>query len=63
LDWVQDTVTATTKWGAIGDWNVSSVKNMSSAFTRQHRSELVMSYSLVLPFDVVAINNIPEHVM
>ena len=32
-DWVQDTATATTKWGAIGDWNVSGVKDMSYAFT------------------------------
>ena len=32
-DWVQDTTTATTKWGAIGDWDVSGVKDMSYAFS------------------------------
>ena len=31
-------MTATTKWGAIGDWDVSGVKDMSYAFSR-HRNE------------------------
>ena len=38
IDWVQDTVTATTKWGAIGDWDVSGVEDFSHAFSR-HRNE------------------------
>ena len=33
-DWVQDTTTATSKWGAIGDWDVSSVKDFSLAFSQ-----------------------------
>ena len=37
-DWVQDTTSAATKWGSIGDWDVSGVQDMSYAFSR-HRSE------------------------
>ena len=33
IDWVQDTVTATTKWGAIGDLDVSGVTDFSYAFS------------------------------
>jgi surface protein len=32
-EWVQDTTAATTAWGAIGDWDVSGVKDMSYAFS------------------------------
>ena len=32
-DWVQDTTTATSKWGDIGDWDVSGVKDFSYAFS------------------------------
>ena len=41
-DWVQnlpDTTAATTKWGDIGDWDVSGVKDFSFAFS-QHRNEV-----------------------
>ena len=36
-DWVQDATTATTKWGDIGDWDVSGVADMSHAFSK-HRN-------------------------
>ena len=36
IDWVQDTAAATTKWGDIGDWDVSSVEDFSHAFSK-HR--------------------------
>ena len=42
-DWVQDTTTATSKWGAIGDWDVSSVEDFSFAFS-QDRNALGGSY-------------------
>jgi hypothetical protein len=32
-DWVQNATTATDKWGAIGDWDVSGVEDMSYAFS------------------------------
>jgi hypothetical protein len=32
-DWIQDTITATAKWGDIGDWNVSDVEDFSYAFS------------------------------
>ena len=32
-DWVQDTLSATAKWGSIGDWDVSMVKSFSYAFS------------------------------
>ena len=32
-DWVQKTTTATTKWGDIGDWDVSGVGDFSHAFS------------------------------
>jgi hypothetical protein len=32
-DWVQDTASATTKWGAIGDWDVSMVMAFDYAFS------------------------------
>ena len=35
-EWVQDTVTATTTWGDIGDWDVSGVADFSHAFSK-HR--------------------------
>ena len=35
-DWVQDTAAATTKWGDIGDWDVSGVADFSFAFSK-HR--------------------------
>ena len=38
-DWVQSTATATTTWGAIGDWDVSEVTDFSYAFS-QHRDEM-----------------------
>ena len=38
-DWVQDTATATSKWGAIGGWDVSGVADMSWAFSK-NRDEL-----------------------
>ena len=44
-DWVQDTATATTKWHAIGDWDVSGVADMSHAFS-QHRNAAGGSYVL-----------------
>ena len=31
-DWVQNTTTATTKWGTLGDWDVSEVRDFSLAF-------------------------------
>ena len=38
IDWVQnlptDTVAATTKWGDIGDWDVSGVSDFSRAFSK-----------------------------
>ena len=34
-DWVQDTTTATSKWGAISDWDVSGVTDFSNAFSTQ----------------------------
>ena len=37
-DWVQDTVSATAKWGSIGDWDVSSVKDFSWAFSRDRNT-------------------------
>jgi hypothetical protein len=33
-DWVQDTSTATTKWGALGDWDVGAVKDMRACFSK-----------------------------
>ena len=36
-DWVQNTATATTKWGEIGDWDVSGVKDFGYAFSK-HRN-------------------------
>ena len=33
-DWVQDTATATTKWGDIGEWDVSGVEDFSRAFSQ-----------------------------
>ena len=33
-DWVQDSVTAKNKWGDIGNWDVSGVKDLSYAFSR-----------------------------
>ena len=38
IDWVQDTAAATTKWGDIGDWDVSGVKDFKHAFSK-HRGE------------------------
>ena len=32
-EWVQDTITATTKWGDIGDWDTSGVSDFSYAFS------------------------------
>ena len=32
-DWVQGSATATAKWGDIGDWDVSDVKDFSNAFS------------------------------
>ena len=32
-DWVQDTTTATTTWGDLGDWDVSGVADFSWAFS------------------------------
>jgi hypothetical protein len=32
-DWVQNTASATQKWGTIGDWDVSGVKDFSRAFS------------------------------
>jgi hypothetical protein len=37
-DWVQDTSTATRTWGALGDWDVSAVKDMSFAFSRDRNA-------------------------
>jgi hypothetical protein len=33
-DWVENTISATGKWGAIGGWNVREVKDMSYAFSK-----------------------------
>ena len=33
-DWVQDAIGATKTWGGIGDWDVSGVKDMSWAFSK-----------------------------
>ena len=33
VDWVQNTATATAKWGDIGVWDVSNVKDFSRAFS------------------------------
>ena len=33
VDWVQNTATATAKWGDIGVWDVSGVKDFSRAFS------------------------------
>ena len=33
IEWVQDTTAATTKWGDIGDWDVSGVADFSWAFS------------------------------
>ena len=33
IDWIQDTAAATTKWGEIGDWDVSGVTDFSYSFT------------------------------
>ena len=33
IEWVQDTVTASSKWGDIGDWDVSGVGDFSYAFS------------------------------
>ena len=33
VDWVQDMAAATTKWGAISDWDVSGVGDFSYAFS------------------------------
>jgi hypothetical protein len=38
-DWVQDTTTATTKWGDIGDWDVSGVGDFSYAFSTYRNEE------------------------
>ena len=35
IEWVQDTAAATDKWGDIGDWDVSGVKDFSLAFSKQ----------------------------
>ena len=43
LDWVEDTDTATTKWGDIGGWDVSGVKDFSYAFSK-HRNEAGGAY-------------------
>ena len=32
FDWVQDTVAATTRWGDLGDWDVSGVGDFTRAF-------------------------------
>jgi hypothetical protein len=37
-DWVQDTATATSKWGAIGDWDVSAVADFSYAFSKDRNA-------------------------
>ena len=42
-DYVQNTTTATAKWGDIGDWDTSGVGDFSYAFT-QHRNEAGGSY-------------------
>ena len=39
IEWVQDTVTATPEWGAIGDWDVSGVGDFSFAFSN-HRNKV-----------------------
>ena len=44
IDWVQDTAAATTKWGDIGDWDVSGVADFSYAFSHD-RDETGGSYS------------------
>jgi surface protein len=36
IEWVQDSTTATTAWGDIGDWDVSGVADFSWSFS-QHR--------------------------
>ena len=38
-DWVQDIAAAATKWGGIGDWNVSAVKDMSRAFSTHRNAD------------------------
>ena len=43
-DWVQDTTSATATWGALGDWDVSGVKDMSKAFSKD-RSDKADGYS------------------
>ena len=42
-EWVQDTGTATTKWGDIGDWDVSGVGDFSYAFS-VHRNQAGGTY-------------------
>jgi hypothetical protein len=37
-DWVQNTAIATSSWGNINDWDVSSVKDFARAFSR-YRNE------------------------
>ena len=43
-DWVQNKGTATTKWGDLGDWDVSVVADFTRAFS-QHRNEAGASSS------------------